>query len=116
MSIKQTLSQIEISLMQKRYYYLTNYVDNDPDAPIDPLTYRDSNGDGLLHIAARSGDAETVGLLIKAGVDVNLRGDMDSTPLHYAMEKEQKEVVNLLLAHGARSDVRNRFGQLPGDS
>lgn len=110
-----TLSSLEVSSIQEKYYYLTNYDDADPNAPIDPLTYRDSNGDSLLHIAAASGDLKTAQLLLGAGVDVDLQGDMGSTPLHYAMEKGHKEVVHLLISNGARIDIRNGFGQLPGE-
>ena len=110
-----TLSIDEIAELQKKYSYLTNYQADDPDAPIDPITYRDSDGDSLLHIAARNGDARTVELLLKAGVDANLVGDMGATPLHCAMEKRHVAVAQLLVGHGARSDIRNQFGKTPRD-
>ncbi|CCF97646.1 MULTISPECIES: hypothetical protein [Ralstonia solanacearum species complex] len=46
--------------LQEKYSYLTNYEVEDPDASIDPLTYVDSNGDALLHIAVQQGDTRTV--------------------------------------------------------
>jgi len=104
----------EIAEIQKRYYYLTNYEGDDPSAPINPTTYVDSNGDSLLHIASSAGDLRTVELLINAGVDPDLLGDMDNTALHYAKSKGHEEVANFLIGHGASITIENRFGELAG--
>ncbi len=96
--------------LQEKYSYLTKYEAEDPDAPIGPLTYVDSNGDALLHIAAQQGDTRTVEVLLAAGVDMNLLGDMENTALHYA---QTGEMVELLLAHGASADICNEFGKPP---
>jgi ankyrin repeat protein len=101
----------EIAEIQARYYYLTNYDKDDPGAPIDPVTYVDSNGDALLHIASAAGDVRTVELLIKAGVRIDLLGDMDNTALHYAKSKGHEDVAKLLIDHGANTEIENRFGQ-----
>jgi ankyrin repeat protein len=111
--MSRPLTPAEISELQRRYGYLVNYQADDPDAPIDPVTYRDSDNDSLLHIAARNGDRCAVELLLEAGVDANLLGDMGSTPLHYAKEKQHSEVAKLLIEHGAREDIRNEFGKTP---
>jgi ankyrin repeat protein len=111
MSIK--LTPEEVSELQSRYRYLTNYESEDPEDPIDPSTYVDSNGDKLLHIAAYAGDLQSVCLLLKAGVNVNDVGDMGCTALHYARTQGHAELVRLLLDSGARTDVENDFGQLP---
>ena len=106
-----SLSAAETQELQERYAYLMNYEAEDPNAPIDPLRYVDSNGDALLHIAARRGDLRSIELLLRAGVDVNLVGDMGNTALHYA---PTADVANLLLAHGASTELTNEFGKLPG--
>lgn len=107
------LSPNDIAQIQKRYSYLVNYQADDPATPIDPMTYRSSDGDSLLHIAAQNGDGQTVELLLKAGFDPNVLGDMGSTPLHCAKAKQRTEIVALLLGYGARDDIRNEFGKLP---
>jgi ankyrin repeat protein len=109
------LIAIEVAEIQKRYHYLINYEGDDPTAPIDPLTYTDSNGDHLLHIAAQCGDLRTIELLIKAGLDVNKEGDMGCTALHYAKLKRKDDIARFLLANGASTSIRNDFGQLPGE-
>jgi ankyrin repeat protein len=104
------LSDKEIREIQEKYHYYGNYEAEDPNAPIDPLTYVDSNGDALLHIAARRGDQRTIELLLGAGVDVNLIGDMGNTALHYA---QTGDVARVLLDHGASTEVCNEFGKRP---
>lgn len=105
-----SISEADMQELQQKYSYLVNYESEDPDEPIDPLTYVDSNGDTLLHVAAQLGDLRTVELLLRAGVDVNQVGDMGNTALHYA---KSEEVASLLLAYGASPDVTNEFGRQP---
>jgi ankyrin repeat protein len=109
--VKLTLS--ETAELQQRYSYLTNYDEvRDPDSPIDLLTYVDSNGDSLLHIAVQGNDLRSVELLLRAEAPVNRLGDLGNTPLHYA---SSKEMVDLLTGAGAATDVKNEFGKLPLD-
>jgi len=105
-----TLTETEVQELQAKYSYLTNYEAEEPDAPIDPLTYVDSNGDALLHLATQRGDLRTVGLLLSAGIDVNLIGDMGNTALHYA---PTEEMARLLLSRGASVEFCNEFGKRP---
>ena len=104
------LTESELKELQSKYSYLTNYEADDPDAPIDPLTYVDSNGDALLHIAAQRGDLRTVELLLTAGVDPNLIGDMGNTALQYT---RTEEIAKLLVAYGASTEVLNEFNKSP---
>jgi hypothetical protein len=113
MLMSVVLSPSEIAQIQKRYSYLVNYEADDPAARIDPMTYRSSDGDSLLHVAAQNGDEQTAELLLRAGFDPNVLGDMGSTPLHYAKAQQRAEVVALLLAYGARDNIRNEFAKLP---
>jgi ankyrin repeat protein len=113
MQMPMNLTDSEIAQIQERYSYLTNYDADDPDCPIDLLTYVDSNGDHLLHIAAQRGDVATVQLLIRAGVDVNQLGDMGCTALHYARMKGHDDVAALLLVNGASETLLNQFGKPP---
>ena len=105
-----TLTKIEVQELQAKYSYLTNYEADEPDAPINPLTYVDSNGDALLHLAAQQGDTDTVGLLLRAGINVNQIGDMGNTALHYA---QTQEMARLILSHGASVEIYNEFGNRP---
>lgn len=108
------LSDAAIKTLQKKYDYLINYDSSDPTDPIDPLTYVDSNGDNLMHIAAQLGDEKTIALLVDANMDINQKGDMGSTVLHYAYNGKHLHLVEFLLAHGASAEIENEFGKRPG--
>lgn len=110
------LTDEEVSELQSRYSHLTNHQAHDLDEPIDPISYIDSNGDGLIHIAALLGDFRTVELLLRAGVDANQLGDMGYTALHYARMSGKDDVSRLLLLNGAAPNIVNDFGKLPDES
>ena len=61
-------------------------------------------------LGARRGNLRAAELTIKAGLDINLQGDMGCTPLHIA---RTPEIVAVLLASGASTSIENEFGQAP---
>lgn len=67
--------------------------------------------DTLLHIAARTGDVESIEVLIDAGADVNIVGDLGNTPLHAAALRGQINSVKILLRRGANPSIKNEFGE-----
>jgi ankyrin repeat protein len=59
------------------------------------------SGDNALHWAARANDLGAATLLIEAGVNVNQHGELGRTPLHEACSWGHKDMVLLLVEHGA---------------
>lgn len=53
-----------------------------------------------LHEAALSGDIELAKLLLEHGANVNARTNDGTTPLGYALSREQAEMASLLRQHG----------------
>jgi ankyrin repeat protein len=104
----------EVREIRARYFYLVS-AEGDIDGPVDPLAYVDSNGDHLLHIAARRGDLRTAKLLLNAGEDVNVRGDMGCTALHNALMKGEEAMAQFLLLNGADGSIIDAFGRLADD-
>jgi ankyrin repeat protein len=113
--MSSNLSREAVLQLQKKYHYLINYESDDPAEPIDPLTYVDSSGDSLLHIAAQLGDIDTFAVLIAAGVDINQMGDMGYTALHYAHNSKNLDLVEFLLTCGASIEIANDFGRYAGE-
>ncbi|MBO6509186.1 MAG: ankyrin repeat domain-containing protein [Roseibium sp.] len=72
---------------------------------------RDSEGDTALHILAHRGDLYACRLLLENGADANLQGDIGYTPLHYAVMAQNRDLVAILLQHGARTDLASEFGE-----
>ena len=60
-----------------------------------------ADGDNALHWVARTGDVDAAKLLLAAGIEIDKRGDLGHTPLHEAAAAGHKEMVLLLVEHGA---------------
>jgi ankyrin repeat protein len=67
--------------------------------------------DGLLHLAARTGQAADVRDLVRLGATLDLPGDRGFTALHYAAWAGHAQVVDVLLDLGANLDVKNDWDQ-----
>lgn len=69
-----------------------------------------------LHAAIALGDSlETIRLLLESGADANAAQAGGFTPLHQAAAAGKREIVLLLLEHGALPDVRCNQGKVPSD-
>lgn len=110
MIMRAELTQAELDELATAFSDVTNYESDDPTEPVDPLTYRAPDDDTCLHIAARRGDLRALELLLKAGLDINGRGDMGTTALHCAKTKKAAE---FLIECGASLEVMDEFGRLP---
>ena len=73
-----------------------------------PQPAEETTPTACLHLAARKGDLAQVQSLIAGGCDVNAPG-----VLHWAVEVNEKEIVELFLAHGADINVKNDNGETP---
>ena len=74
----------------------------------------DNNGDTCLTLAAYFGHTETVHYLVGLPeVDVNHRDGDNDTALHYAVEQNHTDIVQLLIAAGADMDTENTDGRSP---
>lgn len=65
----------------------------DPNAPSFDTCSRPSSA---LHMAAESGQAEAVELLLKLGANPKVRNDFDRTPLETAKHWHRKQVIEIL--------------------
>lgn len=69
---------------------------------------------GPLHVAASLGDTARITAFLKQSPELaNLRDENGATMLHWAVDGNQKAVVELLLAAGAQVDARKRNGVTP---
>src|SRR6185436_18933794 len=68
---------------------------------------------GNIVDAARAGDANQVRAFVEKKVDVNTRASDGATALHWAVNRDDLKMVDMLLAAGAKVDVPNDFGTTP---
>ncbi len=81
--------------------------DVDPDE-------RDSFGGTALHAAMFQKSTEIITLLINHGFDVNAQGLSNGyTPLHDAVWANNLPAAKLMVAAGAKLDIKNHEGQTP---
>lgn len=64
-----------------------------------------------LHAAAYKGQLEYAKLLIENGSDVNLLTEQKMSPLIYAVQSKNIELIQLLVNEGADVSVRDNYGK-----
>ena len=69
--------------------------------------------DSALADAIQNGRRAAALELVNGGADVNATQGDGTTPLHWAAYKLDAELVGVLLAHGAKADVKNDYGASP---
>ena len=74
-----------------------------------------STGDSYfaIHEAAHNCSTACLCLLLRAGADVNARGNNGATPLHIASEAGHVDAAKVLIAAGANLEVRDGRGHTP---
>jgi ankyrin repeat protein len=66
-----------------------------------PVNDHDAQGNGLLHEACIYGLTDIADYLMSKGLDVNEKNNQGIKPIHLAARSGKKELVRLLVAHGA---------------
>ena len=89
-------------------------------ASFNEMELKDPNQIGLdedapIHVACRMGELEDVEIMVSAGADINLIGDIGNTPLHEAAIRGNLMVVKRLIELGASPRIKNEFGQTARD-
>lgn len=75
----------------------------------DLVNGQDAGGSTPLHHAAAFGTLESMKFLIVNGADVNARNDLESTPLHWAVQ--QTDRLKILLDAGAEINAQTENGK-----
>src|SRR6185503_15257433 len=63
--------------------------------------------------AIKAGDAAHVRALIDKRVDVNVGQQDGTTPLHWAVDRDRPDIVQMLIRAGANVKAANRYGATP---
>jgi cytohesin len=107
------------------HIYLRNWsatvmIENDPTELVGSLlgdgaalNAKDEDGNTPLHVAAASGNANLVELLLKAGGDRYLENNRGDAPMHVATRKQHIDVVATLCSVDGDANLRNELGETP---
>ena len=74
---------------------------------------RDAAGDSALHVAAASGAQAAADYLLGRGLSVDVRGNLERTPLMAAVAGDQTAMVRWLLRQGADPKLQDKDGFRP---
>jgi len=66
-----------------------------------------------LHKLSESGNTESVGIVLKFGINLNTNNEIDATPLHVAAKTGHEEVCRMLLENGASVNVADIACETP---
>ncbi len=72
------------------------------------------NGETALMLAAQQSNPDLIDLLLQAQADPNLQHEITKgTALHFACQAGCIKAIQLLEAHGAHSDIKDKRGRVP---
>ncbi|KAF3794522.1 Serine/threonine-protein kinase [Nymphaea thermarum] len=87
--------------------------DHIAEASTRPETWERIGPTFRLMFLVNEGDLQGIQELLDTGIDVNSTDIDDRTALHVAACQGRVEIVELLLKHGARLDMQDRWGSTP---
>ncbi len=108
-SIKAMKNNERLRRLLHRYRFLWENSARKPTGhPDDPY---EATGDALIHHLVRFGPLGDLELLLSGGADINLRGELKYTPLHWAISTENLPALKLLLRAGANPLIPDIWGR-----
>lgn len=75
----------------------------------EELDHRDSEGFTALHVAARTGNVETLKMVVEAGASINIPEDYGFIPLHEAIIAGKYDAAKYLIEQGA--DIKHTISR-----
>ncbi len=114
--------KIEENIVRRKFFSSSGFraIVTDPRYSKSCCSYRDKNGNSLLHIASLRGELEAVESLVEAGMDVDITNNTNTTPLHFAVAptsgktknkvtKGHLAVARFLIEEGADKTIENDY-------
>ena len=98
---------------EKSYFSCDN--SKEEDDIIDVNDYRDKNLNSNLHLAVKNNSEEFVKYFLSKNFNPNEKNKFGDTPLHYAMEIKNINIIQLLIDDGGNLYLKNNKGISPFD-
>ena len=77
------------------------------------INYRQTNGFGLMHLAAEAGSDNIIEYLSSLGIPLNTRSHTGDTPIHVAVHSGRIRTLECLMSCGANIEIPNEEGNTP---
>jgi len=90
-------------------------LDKENDFIIDVNDYRDENLNSNLHIAVKENVEKLVKYFLDKNYSPNEQNNLGDTPLHYAVQLKNKNIIQLLMENGGDLNIKNKKGFSPLD-
>ena len=90
-------------------------LDKDNDFIIDVNDYRDENLNSNLHLAVKENIEKLVKYFLDKNYNPNEQNNFGDTPLHYAIQLKNKNIIQLLMNDGGDLNIQNKKGISPFD-
>ena len=111
---KINLNKFKIKNSKDNYYFSCDNSKEEDDI-IDVNDYRDQNLNSNLHLAVKNNNEEFVKYFLNKNYNPNEKNIFGDTPLHYAMEMKNKNIIKLLMDDGGDITLKNKKGITPFD-
>ena len=77
--------------------------------------YRDENLNSNLHLAVKENIEKLVKYFLDKNYNPNEQNNLGDTPLHYAIQLKNKNIIQLLMNDGGDLNIQNKKGFSPLD-
>jgi ankyrin repeat protein len=103
------VTPINIAARMCHWEAVDEFMEHDPTIRPESAEYLNVH----LHRASASDDMTDLRILLKCGIEVDIKNEDGYTPLHVAANHGYKEVTQLLLNNGANVSIVDRDGKTP---
>ena len=74
---------------------------------------RVASDEDVIEKAGTADPLDAVKMFVAAGADIDAQNDLGNTALHYAAYNRRDLIVQFLIDHGAKLEVKNIYGETP---
>ncbi len=104
-------ARVQQAILEGNIIYVKEYIAKYKvvDSPLTNDTYNNR----MIHIASQGKNIEILTMLIALKANINIKNNMEETPLHFAVLSKNIDNIDVLLTQGADASLKNINGETP---